>query len=169
MPHFSLISQLAQNKLVFEQLLKPADEALILFRPHAKHWCLLEIICHLYDEEREDFRARISSILKDPLQPLAPFNPVAWLTERQYMEQEYEEKLSAFLAEREASLDWLTQLDAPNWAQAYQHPTAGPLSANSFLANWVAHDYLHIRQIVRIKYQYVQHLTGESIDYAGTW
>lgn len=27
-----------------------------LYKPHAKSWSMLEVVCHLYDEEREDFR-----------------------------------------------------------------------------------------------------------------
>jgi hypothetical protein len=45
----------------------------------------------------------------------------------------------------------------------------GRLSAGTFLSNWLAHDYLHIRQIIRLKYQYLQRQTRESLDYAGAW
>lgn len=164
-----LYQQLTQNKLIIEHLLRHASPDEIIWRPHPEHWCLLEIICHLYDEEREDFRARTKSVLTDPHQALIPFNPVTWVKEKRYMEQDFHQKLQDFLAEREASLVWLNGLDTPNWQQAYQHPKAGPLTAKMFLTNWVAHDCLHIRQITRIKHHYLGHLTGESIDYAGTW
>ena len=85
------------------------------------------------------------------------------------MEQDFDQHLDAFLAERRASLHWLKHLSNPNWDNAYQHPKFGPLTANMFLSNWLAHDYLHMRQITRIKYQYVGKTSGESLRYAGTW
>jgi hypothetical protein len=164
-----IITQLKANRATFETLLSDIPTPLQLWRPHAEHWCLLEIICHLYDEEREDFRARLTSVLDDPTQPLPVTDPQMWLTSRHYLEQDFATKLSAFLTEREASVKWLNELSNPNWANAYHHPRVGPLTARMFLVNWLAHDYLHIRQITRVKYQYLQATLGESLEYAGTW
>lgn len=38
-----------------------------------------------------------------------------------------------------------------------------------FLTNWLTHDYLHMRQIIKLKYDYLEQQSGEMIDYAGTW
>lgn len=164
-----LITQLKVNQVTFEALLRNIPSSLQRWRPHAEHWCLLEIICHLYDEECEDFRARLKSVLEDPKQPLPPTDPQQWVTSRHYLEQDFANKLSAFLAERDASVQWLRELSNPNWVSAYHHPRVGPLTARMFLVNWLAHDYLHIRQIIRVKYQYLQATSGESLEYAGTW
>jgi hypothetical protein len=164
-----IISQLHANQETFNGLLRGAPAVLQHWRPHAEHWCLLEISCHLYDEEREDFRARVRSVLEDPSQALASIDPQAWVSERRYLEQDFMSKLDAFIAEREASIAWLKELEHPNWEQAYQHPTHGPLPAKMFLSNWLAHDYLHIRQITRVKYHYLQAHAGVPLDYAGSW
>lgn len=164
-----LISQLQANKATLNALLRRTPTPLQQWRPHAAHWCLLEITCHLYDEEREDFRARLRSVLNDPSQALPPSDPQAWIRDRQYLQQDFSTKLNAFLQEREASIRWLKGLKDPFWENAYQHPKAGPLTARMFLTNWVAHDYLHIRQITRVKYQYLHATSGVRIDYAGTW
>ena len=42
-----------------------------------------------------------------------------------------------------------------------------PLSC--FSPNWLAHDYLHIRQIIRLKFAYLQQLSKEDLSYAGNW
>jgi hypothetical protein len=164
-----IIAQLRSNQAVIEHLLRNASEEEVVWRSHAKHWCLLEVICHLYDEERDDFRARLDSVLKDPSLPLPRSTPLAWVSERKYMEQDFGAKLDAFLAERDSSLAWLQSLADANWDHAYQHPEVGPLPAHMFLTNWLAHDYLHIRQIVRVKYQYLGEWSGDSLAYAGTW
>ena len=164
-----VISQLEAHQATFDSLLRDASASLQLWRPDGKHWCLLEIVCHLYDEERDDFRARLRSVLDDPARALPLSDPEAWVNDRQYLEQDYVAKLDAFLEERKASIRWLRNLEDPAWENAYQHPKVGPLTARMFLVNWLAHDYLHIRQIIRLKYQYLKETSGVRIDYAGDW
>ena len=48
----------------------------------------------------------------------------------------------------------------------YHHPSGRTLKNGDFLASWLAHDLLHIRQITRLHYQYLQ--KDFKIDYAGT-
>jgi len=164
-----IVANLQANKTTFDSLLRDTPAYLQRWRPHPEHWCLLEIICHLYDEEREDFRARIRSVLEDPSQPLPPSDPEEWVKSRQYIQRNFATKLDAFVSEREASFIWLKSLTDPTWENAYQHPKVGPLTAQLFLTNWLAHDYLHIRQIIRLKYQYLLANSAVRMDYAGKW
>lgn len=164
-----IIQELENNQTVFAGLLQNVPTEMPLWRPQAEHWCLLEVVCHLYDEEREDFRQRIKSVLDNPKQKLLPFNPVAWVKERSYIEQDYQEKANAFINERAASIAWLRSLDKPHWGNTYQHPSLGPMSAGLFLANWLAHDQLHIRQINRIKRAFLQNTCKFDLSYAGNW
>ena len=43
------------------------------------------------------------------------------------------------------------------------------MSAKLFLTNWLAHDYLHIRQIIRYQYHYLKESTAIDLGYAGNW
>jgi len=169
MDYSILINQLERNKTLFYQLFKDASEEETHWKPSEDKWCLLEIVCHLYDEEREDFRVRTRSTLETPNQPLPMFDPVAWVTERKYIEQDYQQMLAKFLAERTTSINWLRSLKNPNWQNAFQHPKLGPLTAHHFLSNWLAHDYLHIRQATKLKYAYLKELTENDLSYAGNW
>lgn len=54
-----IIQGLASNQLVFAGLLQNANSEMILWRPAPDHWCLLEIVCHLHDEEREDLSRKL--------------------------------------------------------------------------------------------------------------
>jgi len=164
-----LIEQLQQNKSVFYNLLKDIKEDMFLWKQTPEKWCLLEIICHLYDEECEDFKFRTKWVLKKPLQTPPTFNPVKWVTERNYIEQDYSNMLNKFIEEREQSISWLKSLNNPKWDNYYVHPKKGNLTAKFFLTNWLAHDYLHIRQIIKLKYDYLEQQSGEMIDYAGIW
>lgn len=164
-----ITQELARNKDVFEGLLIGLSETEYRWKPSVEKWCLLEIICHLYDEEREDFRTRLKHVLEDSQSPLPPINPVGWVEERQYIEQNFSGKLVDFLHEREKSLKWLASMEHANWGNSYKHPLFGEMSAKMFLANWLAHDYIHIRQIIRVKYGHLEKKSAESLEYAGTW
>ncbi len=169
MEHSIVISELSRNREVFKELLSGLQEDVYLWKPMPDKWCLLEVVCHLFDEEREDFRARTKHVLETPDEPMPPFDPVALVTERAYLEQDFEAKLNAFLEERTWSVAWLESLEAPKWGNTYDHPKLGPLTAKMFLTNWLAHDHLHIRQITRIKFQHLKELSGEDLNYAGNW
>lgn len=164
-----LIAELRANGAVFDSLLRHVPAEQRVWRPEEGKWSMLEVVCHLYDEERDDFRARLRSVLDDPSQPLPPTNPEAWVSDRRYADQDYDAMLDAFLSEREATVRWLEGLVDPQWENAYQHPRVGPLTARMFLTTWVAHDYLHVRQINRMKYQYLDAESGVSLEYAGGW
>ncbi|RNC91581.1 MAG: DinB family protein [Allomuricauda sp.] len=169
MEHDTIIPELQRNKHVFESLLKELSEELITWKKNESTWCLLEIICHLLDEEVEDFRARTRHALETPDLPLKPIHPGEWPEERAYLAQNYEEVLNKFLFERQVSIEWLKSLEQPKWKQAFQHPTLGAQSAEHLLANWLAHDYHHIRQINAIKRDYLKFKSGDDLTYAGIW
>ena len=170
MEHLNLIiEELERNGNTLHTLFHGVPREQFLWKPAPDKWCLLEIVCHLYDEELDDFRTRVKHVLETPEQKLPPSNPLAWVTERKYLEQDYETVLAKFLRERLQSIAWLKGLQDALWDNAYLHPTHGPLKASMFLTNWPIHDYLHIRQIIRTKYLYIQQLTGEDLRYAGDW
>ena len=164
-----VVEQLQKNKLIFKELFKDEVEELFLWKQSPEKWCLLEILCHLYDEEREDFRFRTQWVLEKPNEIPPNFNPVVWVTDRNYIGQDYKVMLNKFLKERDESINWLKSLQNPNWDNFYTHPKVGNLPAKHFLDNWLAHDYLHIRQITKLKFDYLNYHSGERLDYAGTW
>lgn len=165
----AIIDELLRNKSVFKDLLTDVSEVEYTWSQKSDKWSLLEIVCHLYDEEREDFRTRVQCVLKDPNIPPPPFDPIIWVTERNYKDQNYNDILRKFLSERDKSVLWLQSLENPSWDNTYQHPKLGPMSTFLFLTNWLAHDYLHIRQIIRLKFDYLKATSKENLNYAGIW
>lgn len=130
---------------------------------------MLEVACHLLDEEVEDFRARVHHILTTPNLPLQPISPHKWPAERNYYQKDFDATVKRFLAERQKSVDWLSSLKGANWQQTVDHPEVGPRSAKKFLVNWLAHDYHHIRQINGIHHAYLKFSSGDDLTYAGKW
>jgi hypothetical protein len=169
MDHSDIISKLGQHRHVFSALLGEMSAEEVRWRPLPGKWCILEIVCHLYDEEREDFRARVSHTLENPEQPLTKIDPQGWVTERKYIERDYGKMVDSFLEERSASVAWLKSLEAPRWKNAHVHHKFGEMTAEMFLANWLAHDYLHFRQLTYTKYHYLKSNFNTRYDYAGDW
>ena len=92
------------------------------------------------------------------------------MTERHYNERDPGESLDNFTAEREKSLIWLQELDAPDWTASYARPGGFTLSAADMLAAWVAHDTLHLRQLAELHYKYTAlRFSPASVLYAGDY
>ncbi len=140
------------------------------WKPPSGAWSILEIVCHLADEEEFDFGAKVRSTLADPSAPWTPIDPEGWAVQRKYNDGHLEDAVARFTKLRAESLAWLRSLDGPNWNQAYQPPQFGPFPAGDLLAAWVAHDSLHLRQIAKRLYELTARDAGEySVRYAGEW
>jgi hypothetical protein len=165
----SIISSLAANRQTFAALLSDISQEERNWRPAEDKWNLIQMVCHLRDEEVEDFRTRVKTTLESPETDPPGIDPVAWVTDRGYASQDFDAVVQSFLQERSNSISYLHQLDNPNWENGYDHQSLGRLTAKKFLANWLAHDYLHIRQIIRLRHQYLAEISGDDLGYAGGW
>lgn len=138
-------------------------------KPNAESWSMLEVLCHLYDEEREDFREHLDFILHRQMQEWHVIDTEGWVTERKYNEQDFAEMQAKFFAEREQSLTWLQGLENPVWEKTYTTPYR-TISAGEMFACWVAHDNLHIRQLVELRRWRLENITKPyDLEYAGDW
>jgi len=166
----AIVERFAADREVIEHLVAGLSEAEARWKPDPKSWSVLEVVNHLADEEVDDFRRRVDIALHSPETPLPPIDPEGWVVSRGYAKRELRESLERFCREREASLVWLRGLRNPDWNRSVTHPRAGVLRAGDFLASWLGHDYLHIRQLCRIHFNYVGELAPSySTDYSGGW
>jgi len=138
-------------------------------RPTPESWSILEVIGHLIDEERHDFRMRVDLILNHPAEQWPPIHPDAWVTERKYNQRDLQQALNEFLDERAKSLVFLKGLKSPNWNVTHM-TEFGERKAGQMMSSWVAHDTLHMRQLVELKWFRLQKITEPyDIGYAGDW
>ena len=142
-------------------------DADVRWKPAPEHWSILEIVCHMADEETEDFRARVESTLRDPAAAWPPLDLKDVAARRGYNARDPRAEVARFAAARRESVAWLRSLRTPDWSRTHIHPSAGALSAGDLLASWAAHDALHLRQIARR----LPGLAGREgkIQYAGEW
>ncbi len=155
---------------VLNALLKDVPLELARWKPSTDAWSMLEVICHLADEDRKDFRPRLQSLLFD--EPagigITRIDPPAWVLEGKYNARDLSDSLSDFQIERQESLGWLRGLPAD--LKLERTAPDRDISAGQVLYSWLAHDYLHLRQITRLHYDFLA-LEAQSYDigYAGTW
>jgi hypothetical protein len=165
----TLYLELVDSTGMIQSLLAGIAEDDARIRPAPDSWSILETLCHLYDEEREDFRPRLQFILRHAEGAWPPIHPDAWVTERRYNEQNLRIVKDRFFAERSQSLDWLRGLDNSEWDAGYAVDSRG-LTAGDIFVSWVAHDNLAIRQLVELRRARLEKITRPySIVYAGEW
>ncbi|MEX0314099.1 MAG: DinB family protein [Allomuricauda sp.] len=164
-----VIKELERNRKVFLEIFRDLPSDFITWKANPKDWSALEIICHLIDEEVDDFRARVRHALENPEAPLVPIDPPGWAISRNYKGQDFKASVERWGQERQKSIEWLSGLSHPKWENTVEHPDLGPITAESFLYNWLAHDYLHIRQLNRMRRAYLQESSRDSLTYAGKW
>lgn len=164
----SLITKMEATAEAIHTLTVDVSDDAATWTPDPDAWSLLDVINHLAYEEEHDFRARLDLVLHSPQQALASGDPARGVTE-QGRRRGLDLACERFLEARRESLRWLRTLQAPDWDQAIEIPF-GRLRAGDILAAWAAHDLLHLRQLIELRY----HLLAQSgkpyaVRYAGEW
>jgi hypothetical protein len=165
-----IIERMDRFSSVLPALVSGLSRGEALWRPDEKTWSILEVVCHLADEEAGDFRPRLQRTLAEPQIPWDGIDPEGWAVARRYREADLEEAAARFVAERQRSVVWLMGLGRVDWGRAYQHPKLGPIRAGDLLGAWSAHDALHLRQIAKRLFELAgRDAPGFETRYAGEW
>lgn len=165
----TLYLELVNSTEMIRALIKDIDQEQAQVKPDPESWSILEVICHLYDEEREDFREHLDFILHRQNEEWHPIDPEGWVMERNYNGQNFVESQKRFFAERNKSLEWLKGLANADWETTYTSQF-GSMKAGDMFASWIAHDNLHIRQLVELRRARIEQITKPyPIEYAGDW
>lgn len=161
--------QLAINRDRVAALARGVPEDQARWKPNHESWSILEVISHLADEEEFDFPPRLRIILEGGEKAWAEIDPEGWVTEREYNQGDLFETLNRYVNTRNDWLAWLNELEKPDWDTVYEAPF-GPIKAGDMFAAWVAHDLLHLRQLVELQRQYLEEqVKPYRLDYAGEW
>ena len=165
----TLYQELVDSTEMIRALIKDIDQEQAQVKPDAESWSILEVICHLYDEEREDFREHLDFILHRQHEEWHRIDPDGWVIERKYNEQNLSEITDQFFAEREKSLEWLMEISGADLETTYTS-AYGSMNAGEMFSCWVAHDNLHIRQLTELRRKYIERITQPyDLQYAGDW
>jgi hypothetical protein len=149
------ITSLENSAKKIKVLLEDVSGEQAKWKPNPEKWSILEVVNHLYDEEKGDFRKRLDLTLHSPDEEWPGIDPEGWVNSHEYQKKDFKKSVKNFINERTKSIEWLNTLYAPNWKQVYQHPIIGHLSAADLLAAWATHDYLHMRQLSDLQSRYL--------------
>ena len=138
---------LARLPAVLDALLSDVEDVVWRTRPAPAEWSLVEIVCHLRDEETEDFGARVRVIL-DGGAAFAPIDPQSWAVERGYAKEDPRLALTTLRQRRRDSLAFLALVAPDRLRRVVDQPRLGPMSGLDLLAAWATHDRLHVAQLV---------------------
>jgi DinB family protein len=138
--------ELARLMPVLDGLVADLDDAMWRARPAPAEWAPVEIVCHLRDEETEDFGARVDVVL-DGGTAFAPIDPTGWVEARRYRAADPAAALATLRVARARHLERLAGIAAERLRASVAHPRLGPLSGLDLVVAWAAHDHLHVRQL----------------------
>jgi len=144
-----LVGRLEKMGEMFPALVEGLSEEEVRWKPSPEEWSILEVCCHLLDEEREEFRPRLERTLRNPEEPWPPLDLRDVAQRRGYNQREPGAVLEEFSNLRRASIAWLRGLISPDWSRSHQAPGIGTLRAGDLIAAWAAHDACHLRQIAK--------------------
>ena len=167
----ALINRLARFGHTLPAVARVFSSADIIWKPDAESWSALEIVCHLADEEAEDFPTRVFLTLEDTQLDWPGIDPVGWAKARDYQSRDLKSELARFVELRAKNIEKLHALDHPDWSSTKAHPQFGDIVASDLLAAWCAHDALHLRQLAKRLHQLAERDAGtdSTTRYAGTW
>ncbi len=165
----ALYQELVHSTEMIRALLNGISQENARIKPDRESWSILEVICHLYDEEREDFREHLDFILHRQNENWHIIDPEGWVGKRAYNEQNIEEMKDKFFEERKISVTWLNEHNKMDLGIKYKSKWDN-LAAGDMFAAWVAHDNLHIRQLVELRRLGIERIAKPyAIEYAGEW
>ncbi len=169
MDYETLFTEFVNSTEIIRALLTGITQTDAEIKPSPEAWSILEVTCHLRDEEREDFGLRLDSILNRPDEAFEMIDPQGWVSARKYNEQDFESARQDFFTRRAHSIEWLQSLAGVDWDTTHTDEY-GSVTAGEMFAAWIAHDNLHTRQLVELRRARIETITKPyPIEYAGEW
>ncbi|MBA3871078.1 MAG: DinB family protein [Anaerolineae bacterium] len=164
------LAQLTSNAAAIEQMVAGLDSESAHWKPSVEDWSVVEVMCHLADEEREDFRSRFQFLMSGASGDPPPNDSEKNVTERRCNERDLASSLADYLNERKQSLDYLRRLTNIPFDKKTIWSWGRTISVGDMLVSWVAHDVLHLRQLTELKWGYqMQQFAPYDPGYAGDW
>ena len=117
-------AELARLPVVLDALLGGVDAATWRARPAPSEWSPVEIVCHLRDEETEDFGARVRVVVEGG-DRFARIDPERWAEERHYRDAEPSGALAALRERRAVNLAFLGTVPPERLRATVSQPSAG--------------------------------------------
>ena len=122
-----------------------ADDA--LWRPAPGEWCIADVVAHLAYVETP-YLARLRRVVEQD----NPFEPYLHPDRGAHdLARPLGELLQAFILRRAETVAFLSALDQRDWGRSLVHQTIGPTRLRDQVQELVAHDNIHLEQVVALR------------------
>lgn len=152
MPMFTperAILNLRRTPVILNGVLIGVDQALAQTATDgADGWSVLEVVCHLNDFEAI-FLERIRMMIESDNPQFPAYDQVALADERRYADQDFVAVLTNLMSRRRSTIDYVSALDAEQWARPGIHAAHGAVTVMDTVVNMPLHDVIHIEQILK--------------------
>ena len=142
-----LIESLEATPRDLARLLRPIDAAAAQWRAAPDEWCIADVVAHLSYCEAP-YLARLRRVVEQD----NPFEPSLLPDESAHdLSLPLADLLAAFVARRVETVAFLTGLEQRDWGRPLVHETVGPTKLRDQVQELVAHDNLHLGQVVTLR------------------
>jgi DinB family protein len=142
---------LRRTPAVLRALLRDAPDSWSRGTEGAGTWSPFDVVGHLIHADRTNWIPRVEHMLRHAdAAPFPVFDRDAMF--EQFRGRSLPELLDTFESVRAGALDRLTELGVTDadLSRPGLHPDLGPVTLGQHLATWVAHDFDHLGQVVRV-------------------
>ena len=147
-----ILSLLAENPRRIAALTAGLEPAQLHTIPYAGEWSANDILAHLR-ACADIWGGCIAEIVAQDRPTLRAVNPRTWIQKTDYLEQQFQPSLQAFLAQRSDLLAVLEALPRQSWSRTATVTGAGATLVRSvqFYAHWLAsHERSHVKHLERM-------------------
>lgn len=171
----ALIDRLSRFPPALRGIVQIAQGDDLRWSPQPATWSIHEVVCHLADEEQEDFADRLRRTLAEPIQTWPKLDLEGVSEKRRYLSRDLHAELNRFCTLRDANAHWLRTVAnadprGTQWTRSYPHPKVGLIPTGELLTAYAAHDALHLRQIAKRLFELAaRDGAPHPTKYAGEW
>ncbi len=146
-----VLNLLAENPQRIAALTTGLAPAQLHSAPNPDEWSANDVLAHLR-ACADMWGACIAMIITEDRPTIRAINPRTWIKKTDYLEQEFQPSLRAFITQRTELLQVLESLKPKGWSRAATVTGAGAVLERTvmFYAQWLArHERTHVKQIER--------------------
>jgi hypothetical protein len=152
-----LINEYSQGYQMLREATDGLSEEAFRYKPGPTKWSIHQILIHVADSELVSTQ-RLKKVLAEDEPLLMSVDQNAWASVLRYEQLDREQHLLLFKLLRSSTLPILEQLSLHQWERVGIYRDAGAFTFKKLLEYRVEHVRGHIRQIERVKEDYIQRL-----------
>lgn len=142
-----LLEALTATPRDLARLIRPVDAEAGLWRPAPEAWCVADVVAHLAYIEAL-YLARLRRVVEQD-NPYEPFiHPDASAHD---LSHPLADLFDGFDRRRTGTIEFLSGLSQRDWGRPLVHQTIGPTRLRDQVQELVAHDTVHLGQVVELR------------------